>query len=126
MERLVTPLRWGTSPTRGPPPPCEQALRLLRTYSSKTLFEENIKNFKSRLLERRNPEDFIRRTLSEVTFEDRNLELQQKRKEQKKIQSRSQGLSSSHPRKRERGGPGWVWSRVSQRKITPREGSFPC
>ena len=27
MERLVTPPRWGTSPTWGPPPPCEQALR---------------------------------------------------------------------------------------------------
>ena len=27
LERLVTPPRWGTSPSRGPPPPCEQALR---------------------------------------------------------------------------------------------------
>ena len=26
MERLVTPPRRGTSPTWGPPPPCEQAL----------------------------------------------------------------------------------------------------
>ena len=26
MERLVTPPRWGTSPSRDPPPPCEQAL----------------------------------------------------------------------------------------------------
>ena len=26
MERLVTPPRQGTSPTWGPPPPCEQAL----------------------------------------------------------------------------------------------------
>ena len=39
---------------------------------------------------------------------------------------RSQGLSSSHPRKRERGDPGWGWSRVSQKKIRPREGSFAC
>ena len=62
-----------------------EALRLLRTNSSKTLFEENIKKFKSRLLERGYPEDFIRRTLSEVTFKDRNLALQQKQKEQKKI-----------------------------------------
>ena len=62
-----------------------EALRLLRTNSSKTLFEENIKKFKSRLLERGYPEDFIRRTLSEVTFEDRNPALQQKQKEQKKI-----------------------------------------
>ena len=29
MERLVTPPRQGTSPSRGPPPPCEQALRLV-------------------------------------------------------------------------------------------------
>ena len=62
-----------------------EALRLLRTNSSKTLFEENIIKFKSRLLERGYPEDFIRRTLTEVTFEDRNLALQQKQKEQKKI-----------------------------------------
>ena len=27
MERLVTPPKRGTSPTWGPPPPCEQALR---------------------------------------------------------------------------------------------------
>ena len=27
MERLVAPPRRGTSPTWGPPPPCEQALR---------------------------------------------------------------------------------------------------
>ena len=30
------------------------------------------------------------------------------------IQPRFQGLSSSRPRKRERGDPGWGWSRVSQ------------
>ena len=30
------------------------------------------------------------------------------------VQPRSQGLSSSRPRKRERGDPGWGWSRVSQ------------
>ena len=28
MERLVTPRRWGTSPSVGPLPPCEQALNL--------------------------------------------------------------------------------------------------
>ena len=33
---------------------------------------------------------------------------------QKNAQPRSQGLSSSRPRKRERGDPGWGWSRVSQ------------
>ena len=41
-------------------------------------------------------------------------------------QPRSQGLSSSRPREQERRDPGWVWSRVSQRKIRPREGSFTC
>ena len=30
MKRLVTSLRWGTSPTQGPPPPCEQALSYRR------------------------------------------------------------------------------------------------
>ena len=30
------------------------------------------------------------------------------------LQPRSQGLSSSRPRKRKRGDPGWGWSRVSQ------------
>ena len=39
-------------------------------------------------------------------------------------QPRSQGLSSSLPLERERRDPGWVWSRVSQKKIIPREGSF--
>ena len=35
MERLVTPPRWGTSPTWGPPPPCEQALRIANMRKSK-------------------------------------------------------------------------------------------
>jgi len=48
-----------------------QALRLLRTNSSKTLFEEMIKNFKKQLQERGYPERFIRNTLSQVNFEDR-------------------------------------------------------
>ena len=39
-------------------------------------------------------------------------------------QLRSLGLSSSCPLERERRDPGWVWSRVSQKKIIPREGSF--
>ena len=55
-----------------------EALRLLRTNSSKTLFEEMIKNFKKQLQERGYPESFIQNTLSEVNFEDRKLALQQK------------------------------------------------
>ena len=62
-----------------------EALRLLRTNSSKELFEEKIKNFKSHLIERGYPENLIITTLSEVIFEDRKLALQQKQKENKRI-----------------------------------------
>ena len=62
-----------------------EALRLLRTNSSKALFEEIIKNFKKQLQERGYPESFIQNTLSEVNFEDRKLVLQQKRRENKRI-----------------------------------------
>ena len=48
-----------------------EALRLLRTNSSKHIFEENIQNFKSRLRERGYPENLVQRTLSEVQFENR-------------------------------------------------------
>ena len=57
----------------------------MRTNSSKTLFEEMIKNFKKQLQERGYPESFIQNTLSEVNFEDRKLALQQKRRENKRI-----------------------------------------
>ena len=49
-----------------------EALRLLRTNSSKTFFEESIKHFKTHL-GRGYPENVIQETLSEVHFEDRNL-----------------------------------------------------
>ncbi|XP_074633997.1 uncharacterized protein LOC141892561 [Acropora palmata] len=62
-----------------------EALRLLRTNSSKELFEEKIKNFKSHLIERGYPENLIITTLSEVIFEDRKLALQRKQKENKRI-----------------------------------------
>lgn len=62
-----------------------EALRLLRTNSSKELFEEKIKNFKSHLIERGYPENLIITTLSEVIFEDRKLALQKKQKENKRI-----------------------------------------
>ena len=62
-----------------------EALRLLRTNSSKELFEEKIKNFKSHLIERGYPENLIITTLSEVIFEDRKLALQKKHKENKRI-----------------------------------------
>ena len=41
-----------------------EALRLLRTNSSKLIFEEKIRNFKSHLLQRGYPEDLINTTLS--------------------------------------------------------------
>jgi len=58
-----------------------EVLRLLRTNSSKPLFEESVTNFKTHLLERGYPENFIQTTLSEVTFEDRNQALGQKQKQ---------------------------------------------
>ena len=42
-----------------------EALRLLRTNSSKTLFEESVTNFKTHLLEKGNAENLIQTTLSE-------------------------------------------------------------
>ena len=62
-----------------------EALRLLRTNSSKKRFEENKNNFKAKLLERGYPENFIKNILSEVNFEDRGKALQQKDKENKRI-----------------------------------------
>ena len=52
----------------------------LRTNASKTLFEESVTNFETHLLERGYPENFIKTTLSEVTFEDRNQAFRQKQK----------------------------------------------
>ena len=62
-----------------PPPPRGrkvsfkgEALRLLRTNSSQTNFEQNIKNFETRLIERRYPVAIIvRKHRSEVKFADR-------------------------------------------------------
>jgi len=62
-----------------------EALRLLRTSSSKTLFEDSVTNFKTHLLERGYPKNFIQTNLSEVTFEDRNQALRQKQRQSKKI-----------------------------------------
>ena len=46
-----------------------------RTNSSKKIFEEKIKTFKSHLIERYYPENLIPATLSEVRFEERKLAL---------------------------------------------------
>ena len=62
-----------------------EALRLLRTNSSKTQFEDSINNFKAKLLERGYPGNFIKKTLSEVNFENRGRALLQNEKENKRI-----------------------------------------
>ena len=62
-----------------------EALRLLRTNSSKNIFEEKIQNFKTRLRERGYPKNLVQRTLSEVQFENRKLALLQKPKENIRI-----------------------------------------
>ena len=64
-----------------------EALRLLRTNCSKNIFEEQAQNLKVRvrLRERGYPENLVQRTLSEVQFENRNLALLQKPKENKRI-----------------------------------------
>ena len=62
-----------------------EALRLLRTNSFKKIFEEKIKVFKSHLLERGYPEKLIQTTLLKVKFEERELALQPKLKENKRI-----------------------------------------
>ena len=55
-----------------------EALRLLRTNSTKAAFEEKIKHFESRLIERGYPKNLVQRTLSEVIFKNRKQALQQK------------------------------------------------
>ena len=64
-----------------PPPP------FLGTNSSKTIFEENIRNFKSHLTdhERGYPITIIEETLSEVNFEERKQSLLQKQKDNRRI-----------------------------------------
>ena len=62
-----------------------EVLRLLRTNSSKKIFEEKIKAFKSNLLERGYPEKLIETTMLEVKFEGRKLALRPKQKESKRI-----------------------------------------
>ena len=62
-----------------------EALRLLRTNSSKILFEEKVKNFNQHLLQKGYPENWIQKTLSEVKFEDRKLALQQRKNKKNKL-----------------------------------------
>ena len=62
-----------------------ETLRLLRTNSSKVVFEENIKNFKTRLTSRGYPSNLVDKILSEVNFAERQNALTQKQKAHKKI-----------------------------------------
>ena len=55
-----------------------EALRLLRTNSSKTTFAENISLFKQRLRARGNPDNLIDKTLSEVKYHERMSALKTK------------------------------------------------
>ena len=62
-----------------------EALRLLRTKSSETMFEDNLSKFKSRLIKRGYPKELIRRTLLDVNFATRQLALLQKNKTRKRV-----------------------------------------
>ena len=62
-----------------------EALRLLRTNSSKVMFEENIKNFRKRLTSSGYPNNLVEKILSEVKFAERKNALTQKQKAHKKI-----------------------------------------
>ena len=62
-----------------------EALRLLRTNSSKDMFDKNIKNFRTRLISRGYPNSLVDKILSEVNFADRKNALTQKQKAHKKI-----------------------------------------
>ena len=55
-----------------------EALRLLRTNSSKATFVENVKNFRSHLRVRGYPDNLVNKVLAEVKFTDRKSALQQK------------------------------------------------
>ena len=62
-----------------------EALRLLRTNSSKTTFEENITQFKRRLRDRGYPDNLLENVLSEIKFNERMSALLNKQKTRKRI-----------------------------------------
>ena len=59
----------------------DEAISLLRTNSSQTIFEECFSNFKLRLKMRGYRNNFVERSLTGVRFEDRRLALQQRKKD---------------------------------------------
>ena len=62
-----------------------EALRLLRTNSSKSAFDTAIKQFKTSLIARGYPETLVSNTLAEITFEERKHALLQKQKPNSRI-----------------------------------------
>ena len=62
----------------------EEALRLLRTNSSHLTFEENMKNFETRLKNRGYPANVVEKHLSEVKFTDRKASLEKRNKNERK------------------------------------------
>ena len=62
-----------------------EALRLLRTNSSNVMFEENIKNFRTRLTSTSYPNNLVDEIISEVKFEERKNALTQTQKAHKRI-----------------------------------------
>ena len=63
-----------------------EALRILRTNSSKTAFEENISNFKKRLTDRGYPQTIIEKLPSDIKFTERGSALvKHNNKEEKEI-----------------------------------------
>ena len=61
-------------------------MRILRTNSSKTTFEENISNFKKRLIDRGYPQTMTENLLSDIKFtERRSVLLKHNNKEEKEI-----------------------------------------
>ena len=72
-----------------------EAIRLLRTSSSKTTFEECLANFKRRLEERGYPKKYIERSLSEVIFDSRQSAL--KPQKQKTAERLLPFVTTYHP-----------------------------
>jgi len=62
-----------------------EALRLLRTNSSKATFEENRTQFKRRLRYRGYPDNLLENTLSEIKFSERMSALRNKQKARKRM-----------------------------------------
>ena len=63
----------------------EEALRLLRTNSSKVMFEENIKNFRTRLTSRGYPNNLVEKSSPKLNSQKERTLFHKKQKAHKKI-----------------------------------------